>query len=221
MTTSRTLACLAVGLAALAVVASATKCIHFKYADRCNLKQIIKTYMDAGPMNNAQIVDMHRTFAKCEYVGQSAIEHAFLLSRPDLAPAGMVHTAVYTPAADYCTDQFGQIDFNDVMCFEMGERTRFEGRDCTKYYNTTDVAYYVTDDNEMIGFSVPGGYVTVAYETNVKYTADFFVETHKGCLKEFATPPSKDVFDAVCYNTTARINLLAGPMHALRIAKLL
>ena len=224
MKAPRALVLLAVGLAALAVAASATKCIHFKYADRCDLKQILKTYLNSGAMLNAQIANTHRTFCKGEYLGQTEIEHTLLLMRPDLAPAGMVHTAIYSPAAGHCTDQFDPAADNDVMCFEQGERTRFDGRDCTKYFNSTDVAYYVTDDNEMIGFSVPNAYVTVTYDTTVKYPREYFVETFKGCSKDFATPPSKDVFDAVCHNLTAsrsHINILAAPMRALRMVNLL
>lgn len=216
MAAGRALGLLALGLAALAATASATKCIHFKYADRCDLKQIIKTYKNTGEMANAQVLHTHRLFGRGEFMGRTTVEQAHMVMRPDLAPAGSVRTAVYVPSVGRCMDQLDPVPDNDVMCFEFGEHAHFSGRECTKYYNTTDMAYYVTSDNEMIGFSTPEGYATVAYDATVKFTREYFVETFKGCKPDFAVPPPKDVFDAACHNFTASSSrILAGPMRVL------
>lgn len=224
MTASRTLVGFVVGLAALIAAASATKCIRLKYSDRCDLQTITKTYAKSGPMVGSQVTNAHRSFYTQELRGMIEAQHQHFVIRPDLGKEGKVRVSMYSPYYAQCQDMYDNVVNEDVMCFEYATPTVFEGRECTKYYNTTDMVVYVAPDNEMIGVGSPEGYVTVKYNTTVKYTPQDFVEAHKGCAAEFAVPPSKKDFDAVCHNLTAsrpRLGIIANSLRALKRASLL
>lgn len=181
-------------------------CVTFKYTDRCDLRVVARTYLHTGAMVSTEVQQLHRTFRLEEYTGRSEEEHMFMLRRPDLAYAPhMAYSSIYAPASASCMSQLDTTLSRDTLCFVHHEPSRFAGVACTRYYNDTDHAYYVSADNELLALTTPTGYTTLRYDATVTYDAALFAQSplQQGCLAPFYTPPPLDVFRAACNETDA------------------